>query len=216
MESGLDEANADPILFLERDMAAASARRPLVHPPGTAWHYTDADYLLLSRIVRDAAGGRPEDLLRFAGKELFGPLGMGRVTLEFDGAGTPLGSGFMYAAPRDWARFGLLYANDGMTSGTRILPAGWVGQSSSQTLGSPYAAGFWRGSAEWRARHHLPEDAFFASGAFGQRIFVIPSEKLVIVHFSVTQDWPDFAVERLGRFVADVRAALHDGARPSP
>lgn len=212
MESGLDEVDTDPILFLERDMAAASARLRLVHPPGTVWHYSDVNYHLLSRVVRDAVGGHAEDVLRFARKELFRPLGMDHVTLEFDGAGTPIAATFMYASPRDWARFGILYANDGVVGDTRILPEGWVRQSSSRTLDSPYAAGFWRGSPEWRARYHLPEDAFFASGAFGQRIFVIPSEKLVLVHLTVTQDWPNFGMEQVGHLVADVRAALLEGA----
>lgn len=158
--------------------------------------------------MRDAVGGHAEDVLRFAKKELFGPLGMKHVTLEFDGPGTPMGSIFMYATPRDWARFGLLYANDGMVGGVRILPEGWVQNASARTLDSPYAAGLWRGSPEWRARHHLPEDASFASGALGQRIFVVPAEKLVIAHLGVTQERPNFGAEQAGRLVAEIRAAL--------
>ena len=58
--------------------------------------------------------------MAFAWRELFNPLGMRNVTLEFDGAGTLQGSTYMLASARDWARFGLLYLNDGMAGGKRI------------------------------------------------------------------------------------------------
>jgi len=220
--SGLDLAAAtsafDPsvrMLFLERDMAGFAERARLKTPPGVAWSYTDGNYQILSRILRDAAGGGAVDVLRFARRELFAPLGMHGVTLEFDATGTPVGAAFLLAPARDWARFGMLYLDDGVVGGHRILPAGWVSYASSRTLDSPYAAGFWLGRRDWRARWRLPEDCFFASGALGQRIVIVPSERLVIVRFGVTQMWPDFDPEGFGQLIADVRTAL-PSARQSP
>jgi len=91
MTSGLalDDINnafypSSRMLYTEPDMAAYAERFTLVARPGRRYHYSNLSTLILSRIVRDAVGGRPEDVLRFAGRELFGPLGMRGVTLEFD------------------------------------------------------------------------------------------------------------------------------------
>ena len=57
--------------------AAVSRRRP-----ARAWNYHDGNYLILSHLIRNAAGGRPADVLRFAQAELFGPLGMRHVAMR--------------------------------------------------------------------------------------------------------------------------------------
>lgn len=212
--SGFDPSSQ--IMFIARDKAAASAAAPLASPPGTRWRYSDTNYLLLSRIVRDAVGGRAGDVLNFANKELFGPLGMQHVTLDFDATGTPMGAANMLASAHDWARFGLLYLNDGMAGGQRILPAGWVQYSVTPTLSTGYGAGFWTNRVpgnigEWGVAWglaHAPQDAYFARGFMGQFIAVIPSERLVVVRLSVSHVRGD-DIEETDRIVADVLAALH-------
>ena len=227
MTSGLalDETNSgfDPssrTIFTQPDMAAFAESASLTAPPGTRYHYSSPSTIILSRIVTDAVGGRAEDVRRLAERELFGPLGMRRVTLEFDAAGTPVGSSYMYATARDWARFGLLYANDGVVAGRRILPEGWVDFSASPTEGSRdgYAAGFFtnRGPAEYsrnRVRGGMPADSFFASGTQGQRIVIAPAERLVVVRLGRSQDWESFDMRGLMRLVADANLALNGPAR---
>jgi CubicO group peptidase (beta-lactamase class C family) len=227
MTSGLalDETNTgfDPssrMLSTEPDMAGFAESASLVAPPGTRYHYSSPSTLILSRIVRDAAGGRAEDVRRFASRELFDPLGMRAVTLEFDAAGTPVGSSYMYATARDWARFGLLYANDGVSGGRRILPEGWIRYSASPTPGSRdgYAAGFFtnRGESDFgRLRVHggMPADSFFASGTQGQRIVIAPAEQLVVVRLRRSQDWETFDIRGLIRLVAEVNVALNHPPR---
>ena len=199
-DSGFDPGSQ--MLFVEPDMAGFAERARLETKPGGAWKYTGGNTLILSRIIRDAVGGHPEDVLRFVQRELFDPLGMRSTTLEFDTTGTPIGSTFVFASARDWARFGMLFLDDGVVGGRRILPEGWVGYSSSPTLGTNYAAGFWLGSDEWRTSWGVPRDSFFAAGMLGQRVFVAPSERLVIARFGITHG----DEEGLGRLVTDMAA----------
>jgi len=199
--------------FMETDMAGFAEAAPLETPPGSAWNYHDGNYLILSKLIRDATGGRPADVLRFARAELFAPLGMRHVTLEFDGAGTPEGSTQMLASARDWARFGMLYLNDGIAGGKRILPEGWVNYSAQPTPNAyiGYGAGFWTNlgdsmGAHYRIDHGWPRDAFFAKGSIGQYVIVIPSQHLVIVRFGRTVNWP-LAADGVSQLVSDVIAA---------
>jgi CubicO group peptidase (beta-lactamase class C family) len=199
--------------YLEPDMAAYAESVTLETPPGSAWNYNDGNYLILSRLIRDAVGGNPSDVLRFARDELFAPLGMRHVTLEFDASGTPEGSSQMLASARDWASFGQLYLNDGVAGGKRILPEGWVKYSASPTPGGfvGYGAGFWTNlgdsrGAKYRTEQGWPRDAFFAKGSIGQYVIVIPSERLVIARFGRTVNWP-LEADGVSQLVGDVIAA---------
>ena len=120
----LDETNSgfdlsSQMLYLYDDMAAPAVNAPLIAPPGRRWAYSSPSTQILARIIRDAVGG-PEQTLRFAWRDLFNPLGMRNVTLEFDGNGTLQGSSSMLASARDWARFGLLYLQDGVVGDKRF------------------------------------------------------------------------------------------------
>jgi CubicO group peptidase (beta-lactamase class C family) len=218
MTSGLalDETNSgfDPssqMIYLHNDMAGFAVKAQMIAPPGKRWHYSSATTEILARIIRDAVGG-PEQTLAFAWRELFNPLGMRNVTLEFDGAGTLVGSTYMLASARDWARFGLLYLNDGVIGGRRILQDDWVDFSAAATLDTDYGAGFWTNRSEHpdargRVRLGIPRDAFFASGDLGQRVVIIPSQHLVIVRLGDSVD-PTGDIRGLGRLVKEVIAAV--------
>jgi CubicO group peptidase (beta-lactamase class C family) len=205
--------------FMETDMASFAEKAELETPPGSVWNYHDGNYLILSKLILDAAGGKPTDFLRFARAELFGPLGMRHVTLEFDGAGTPEGSSQMLASARDWARFGMLYLNDGVVGGKRILPEGWVKYSAAPTPNAfvGYGAGFWTNlgdsmGANYRVENGWPRDAFFAKGSIGQYVIVIPSQQLVIARFGRTVNWP-LSADGVSRLVSDVIAATSGKAQ---
>ena len=220
MTSGLalDESNTgfDPssqMLHLHNDMAGFAVTAALIAPPGTRWAYSSPTTQILARIIRDATGG-PEQTLAFAWRELFNPLGMREVTLQFDGTGTMQGSSAMLASARDWARFGLLYLNDGMVGGKRILHQDWVDFSAAATLGTDYGAGFWTNrseheNAKGRVSMGIPRDAFFASGDLGQRIVIMPTQHLVIVRLGDSVD-PTGDIRGLGRLVKEVIAAVQD------
>jgi CubicO group peptidase (beta-lactamase class C family) len=228
MTSGLDldegAGGTDPVsrmLCCERDMAAFAERAKLKNAPGSTWEYTSGNTLIASAIVRDATGGSAAGVMHFARTRLFEPVGMRHVAMEFDDAGTPVGSTGILASARDWARFGELYRNDGEVGGKRILPKGWVAYSTRPTLDSPYGAGFWVNAgqsddARARIQAGMPADAYYASGNFGQRIVVVPSQKLVIVRFGATIDPPNFDIRGLLRLVSDVIATSRSApSRPA-
>ena len=113
--------------------------------------------------------------------------------METDAAGTFVGSSFMYATARDWARFGLLFLQDGVWSGERILPEGWVAFSRSPAPGAPdgkFGAHFWRRiPEEFRCGDDTPDlagDAFHAVGYAGQFVTIVPSRALVLVRLGLT------------------------------
>ena len=120
--------------------------------------------------------------------------------MEFDGAGTFVGSSHVYAPARAFARLGLLYLNDGVTpDGQRVLPAGWAELSRRSTLGSPYGAGFWTNDgpnpqAALRVEQGFPRDGYYASGNRGQRIYIAPSEWLVVARFGYSEG-PTFGID---------------------
>jgi CubicO group peptidase (beta-lactamase class C family) len=218
-DSGFDPTSR--MMFVEPDMAAFAERAKLKRQPGTAWEYASPNTLIVSRIVKDAVGGREADVLNFARRELFAPLGMRMAVFETDAVGTPVGSTNMLASARDWARLGLLYLNDGVVGGRRLLPEGWVDYSRRSTLGSTYGAGVWTNDgpsdgARGRIRDGMPADGFFASGRLGQRIYVMPSRRLVVVRMGVTQQPPDFDIIGDLRLIRDMIAAttgLHPEVR---
>jgi CubicO group peptidase (beta-lactamase class C family) len=211
----LDETNSgfDPssqMVYLHGDMAGFAVQAPLIAAPGTRWAYSGPSTQILARIIRDAAGG-PEQSLKLAWRELFNPLGMRSVTLEFDASGTLQGSSSMLASARDWARFGLLYLQDGVVGGRRLLHEDWVDLSAAATLDTDYGAGFWTNRSEHerakgRIAMGIPRDAFFAFGDMGQRIVILQSQRMVIVRLGDSVD-PTGDISGLGRLVREVIAA---------
>ncbi|MCP4381852.1 MAG: serine hydrolase, partial [Hyphomicrobiales bacterium] len=181
-----------PMLFGEGrlDVAAFAASLPLENPPGTTWNYNSAGVNLIADALTDTiAGSRPtpaarrNTMLEWMRAGLFDPLGMRSTQPEFDAAGLFLGSSFIYATARDFARFGLLYLRDGVWDGEQVLPAGWVDFARTATpvdgIGF-YGAGWWLGFPG-AADSNPALEAFRAQGRGGQVILIVPSKDLVIV-----------------------------------
>lgn len=216
MTSGLDldETNSgfDPStrMYLHNDMSAYAINTKMIAPIGTRFHYSGATTQILARIVRDLTGG-PEQTLAFAWRELFNPLGMRHVTLEFDGAGTLQGTNYMLASARDWAKLGMLYLYDGVVGERKVLHPDWVDFCAAATLDSDYAAGFFTNrsdhpNAKGRVSLGFPRDSFFASGLLGQRIVIMPSQRMVVVRLGDSID-PTGDIEGVARLLKEVIAA---------
>ena len=196
------------MLYNSSDMAAYAANMPLAAPPDTVWNYSSGTANILSRIIRDVTGGDINDYWNFPRQALFYPLGMNSAVLEPDASGTFVGSSYMYATARDWARFGQLYLQDGVWDGQRILPEGWVDYARTPTPPShgQYGALWWlnHGSGDGKEWEGVPDDAYAAEGHDGQYVVVIPSRNMVIVRLGVSHHgaWDQTA------FLQDVLAAV--------
>jgi CubicO group peptidase (beta-lactamase class C family) len=221
MNSGLkfDETNGpfvsdvNVMLLRSRDTAAYALARPLKYDPGTHWQYSSGTTNIISRIIRDCMGGKGADYQSFPHQSLFDKIGMANAVLESDEAGNFVGSSFMYATARDWARFGQLYLQDGIWEDKRILPEGWVAYSTRPTPTAterPYGAHFWlnrRNSTDSKGYpfEKLPPDLFYASGFEGQYVVIIPSRKLVVVRLGMTKNGKAWDMEA---FISDILEAI--------
>ena len=182
------------------DMAAYAAQQPLEHPPASVWNYSSGSTNILCRVLGDAVGGGEKAMRRFLGTTLFGPTGMASADPVFDPAGTFIGSSYVYATARDFARFGELYRNDGISNGQRVLPEGWTDHARTQIATDP-ETGFGYGR-HWWTWPDMP-GSLAAHGYEGQFTIVMPDRELVVVHLGKTAaDARPVLVEHLRRIIA--------------
>lgn len=201
MQSGLafSEVYEDPnsdvsrMLFRARDAGGAAAKEKLIHEPGAFWDYSSGTTNLIQRTLRQALEADGAFYHSFARDTLFAPLGAASFRLEPDSSGTFIGSSFIYATARDWAKLGLLYLNDGVVDGERLLPEGWSRYVATPAAASDsaYGAHFWlnRPGAEGRAKYFpgVPDDAYMMAGHEGQYVLIVPGDNLVIVRTGLTR-----------------------------
>ena len=198
MSSGLEfnetydaQTDVTEMLSNQADTAAFAAAKPLIGPPDTIWSYSSGTTNIISGIVRRTVGDTLQDYYAFSQTRLFRPLGIRTATYEADRSGNFIGSSYLYASARDWARLGQFTLQDGVWNGQRLLPEGWVDylvSPTSTTDGNEYGAQFWlnrdpTNPDRQRAFPSLPVDAYFMNGFQGQIVLIIPSENLVIARF---------------------------------
>jgi CubicO group peptidase (beta-lactamase class C family) len=200
-QSGLDfledyskASDVTNMLYKEKDMAAFTANHSLAHKPGTVFNYSSGNSNILSRIIRQTVGEK--DYAAYPCNALFYKIGMYHTSLEPDCSGTYVGSSYINATARDYARFGLLYYNDGVWNSERILPEGWVKQTTTAPASNKtknYGYQFWLNGVHVddttkRIYPDVPADMFLCDGYAFQEIYIIPSKKLVVVRLGLTLD----------------------------
>ena len=187
MQSGLEwnedygaRSDVNIMLHCERDMGLYALSKPLEHKPGTYWQYSSGTTNIVMRYLRSRFPSE-EAFIGYMRSRLFDPLGIVRPVFEQDLSGTFVGSSYLYATARDFARFGQLYLDDGCVDSERILPKGWVDYTrrSAAASGKHYGAFFWlNGNGKFP---DVPKDMFYCDGHDGQDIFIFPSHELVVV-----------------------------------
>lgn len=187
MQSGLqwnedygNRSDVTVMLYCENDFAKYTFDRPLDFPIGKKWYYSSGSVNVINHLMRKSLNNDTE-YYSFANSRLFNKIGMPDAVLEVDAAGNQVGSSYLYATARDYARFGLLYLQDGVFNNERILPEGWVNYSTTPASDSKggYGSLFWLNKSKYFPS--APEDMYSCNGHDGQHIFIIPSKELVVV-----------------------------------
>jgi len=192
MSSGLEwnewdvsvsQSNHDIVRFNQsRDPVYYLLSKPVVTEPGTAFYYNGGGVDLLGEIVKKASG---ESVIFFSSNYLFGPLGVSNYNWPtLFPSGITACHGDVYITPRDMAKFGSLYLNNGTWKGTRIISEEWINSSIQDHIspGVTWAVGY--GYLWWLKIFYSNGriyNSFNAEGWGGQQIVVIPSENMVVV-----------------------------------
>ena len=197
------------MLYASGDMGAYAAAQPLEQPPGTVQEYSSGSTNVLCDVLQERTGlgtGLARELV-------LEPLGMSSAVLEPDADGGLVCSSYLWATPRDWARFGQWWLQEGEWEGRRLLDPAFVRWSTTPLEldgeDEGHAAHWWvNRRPDGTVRDpRMPADAFWAAGHDGQRVVVVPSAGVVVVRtgFDPARDGDELGVEEL---VAEVVEAL--------
>ena len=176
MRSGLDWQEGDPAysaMYRSRDWVQFVLDEPMAQPPGSRFNYCSGCSHILSAILQQSTGMNPRD---FAEQYLFQPLGISNMSWDTDAAGIPIGGWGLQLTPRDMAKLGYLYLQEGQWAGQQIVSAQWVKQATQRHTETDSDLGY---GYQWWTYPSL--EAYTALGRYGQTIFVIPGSDLVIV-----------------------------------
>jgi CubicO group peptidase (beta-lactamase class C family) len=216
MQSGLafneaygDVTDVTRMLYLQADMAAYVRSMPKAEERGTRFNYSSGESVLIAQWWMSHLSDQ-KSALAFPRQALFDPIGMRSAVLESDARGTLVGSSYLYATARDWARFGLVLAQGGLWKGETIIPADYMRRMMERTAASNGAYG---GAQAWRqgpgdapdTEFGIDADVLWLLGHDGQSIAVIPQENLVVVRMGLTPSRNGYRPQRL---VAAIRQAL--------
>lgn len=176
MTSGLDwneENSSFGALYRSSDWSKWVLDLPMAAEPGQAFSYCSGCSHVLSVILQEATGENPRD---FADQYLFQPLGITDYEWETDPDGTPIGGWGLSLTPRDMARLGALYLNEGTWGGVQIISPGWVKAATTARVQTGGRLGY--GYQWWIYDTY---NAYTALGRDGQAIFVSPDLDLIVV-----------------------------------
>lgn len=187
-------------MYNTRDWVGFILDLPMANDPGTFASYCTGGVVVLGQIISWRSS---MTLDAYAATYLFGPLGIQQSTWRRAPDGSATGGGGLKLRPRDAAKFGQLYLNDGLWNGVRVVPAAWVAKSRERItpLGNDFYGTLW-----WKrsfARTGGTVDSFFTSGNGGNFIFVLPALDMVAVFTGSNYNSPlgDQPFQILGDYV---------------
>ncbi|KAF1052373.1 MAG: 6-aminohexanoate-dimer hydrolase [Stenotrophomonas maltophilia] len=167
--------------------------------PGTRFRYSSGDSNVLAASLKQMVG--TEAYPNYPWTALFDPLGIRSAVWERDASGTFVGSSYVYMTARDMARIGLLMQRGGRWEDQQLLPEAWMSFSLAPFEAyrpepgqedEAVPAGQWwvnrspaGGRAPWP---NAPASTFAALGHWGQALYVLPEQKLVIVRYADDRD----------------------------
>lgn len=182
--------NATTMLFQNQNMPAYAADSKLIHKPGEIFSYSSGTSNILMQQFQLAVGGKLNIQNDYIFSHLYKPAGMANAYFETDPTGHFVGSSYWYASAPDWARLGLIWINNGVINGQRILSQDYIKSATAPNTSSNeacYGYQLWlnRGCDQLRWPD-LPKDAYAMMGNREQFVMIIPSANTVIVRLGWT------------------------------
>lgn len=173
-----DPRNDNTAMNRSGDWIGYVLNRSMAGRPGEKYMYTSGLSILLGGILRNATGQHVDE---YAGKYLFGPLGIREFTWFSAPDGTRHTGGGLALQARDLLKIGLMICQGGKWQGAQVVPAGWIAESTrQQTAPGDYGYGY-----QWHIRRFNKAgrtlEAVCGLGYGGQCLFVLPEVGLVVV-----------------------------------
>jgi CubicO group peptidase (beta-lactamase class C family) len=180
---GLEYATGSGLAYWAGASSVSGARnRGLIREPGTSWDYENYDTILAVYAMKLVLGD-DQTYLEYPRRALLDKIGMRNTLLSTDRFGDFILSSQVYTTARDLARFGLLYLQNGMWNGERLLSEEWIEFVRTPAPSTAQSGNFY-GGQWWLVpddRTDVPHDAYSTAGNRGQYVIVVPSHDLVIV-----------------------------------
>ena len=188
-----DLRSDDARLFYTTNRENTLLKQKREDPPGARWAYKDSDAEAVGWVLARATG---KSLARQLEEGIWKPVGTEHdASWDLDhGDGRESASSGLNATARDLARFGRLYLDGGQAGGTQVVPREWVEASTTRDTArvEPEVVTWWQMQHQrywWIPLQNWDaERDFFADGSRGQRIYVHPASRLVIVQLANDSD----------------------------
>ena len=175
MQSGMDDHPLAGVVF-STNMVKYSLDRDVLRPPETAFSYSNEDSMLLGEILENATGFSVQD---YADKKLFNILEI-EDKWWTDQAGNTVTYAGLDMNPRDFAKFGLMVAQDGKWENKEVVSSEWLETATNNYNDlAPYGFQWWTSNSPDEKEYNF----FSAKGLDGQLIYIWPEIDLVFVRF---------------------------------
>lgn len=188
------------------DIARTALSLPLEKPPATYFQYSNVNAELLGIIIQRASHQRYADYLS---QRLWSRIGAPPAAVWLDHAGgMPRTFCCIYTTARAWLQVGQLILGNGRIGDDQIVPAAWITAMTTPSpnnanygyqvwLGSPPGTGRKYNDKTIKAYHSEPfaaTDMIYIDGFGGQRVYIVPSQQLIIIRTGRAQTTWDDAV----------------------
>ncbi len=202
LSSGIDGGDNGSVPSGKKAVAMATAKGK----PGTSFSYAPIPFQVWGELMKRKLSPQDESVEAYLKRKLLDPIGL---TIEFwrkdDDGAIQFPSGAFVTA-REWAKFGLLVLEGGMRNGEQIVSKNALQQCFFGTKANPnYGLTFWLNSS---GRHVAPEDMVMAAGKGKQKLYIIPSQELLIVQLAEAQGYNEQAF--LERFFSQPGTTFND------
>lgn len=185
---------APAMLFQAPSAAQYMIDRPLKHTPGEHYRYSSGSTNLVMYLIQQRLSKDPSEAVKIIDRQFFKPLGLESVVFEADNQGLLMGSSYMYANARDWAKVGQLMLNGGHLNNFYVVTPDWVRESTQPNAAvskQNYGYNWWLNQPQERWPSLAPT-AYSSKGSREQRVMVLPDHELVIVRLGWSVgDYPD-------------------------